>query len=476
MISDELIVSANCRLDHLGSRGNTVSESFDLFVCACGYRVTAESVPECCPECSEPSWSIDLAVRLENERREGRRLRPPKAPSDLVIPPVRELDQRLLTELHDLREHYAKNWKKVSASAKGAVTERRFSKTRMISPEPLFAELDRDQEPWRFVKRNWLDEGSLEDDLLEHGFDHQSVLRTLDGTLLVYGDGWIDELHWNHYEGVMLTRYELDENGVARSSHQILKGYYTLTEHVQVDNKLTYSIKRSPEHRDGTWSVDSSLVWYEYKYDESGLLDHVLRQDLREDGVFFSSPWFVRPRGEDVASASLGFQEALVDAFKDIIRQYKQDDPLSLLWITYCGEDISIGFPSDFHYLCESALSRLMTDKMNLSYNCWRSGIEVAPDREHRTALDLASVRLLQRCDYEEELNSDYYTADGLRNALHAACQQLNADLDAINSKLAPGFVVCATDATGDYDEDDDVKKCVSKDQFKHLSDVGIVD
>jgi len=205
-------------------------------------------------------------------------------------------------EIHALALSYLREQQLIQQECEAAVVNWRLADTRMVSPQPLFDQVDTFFEymrGWDVAKPGrWL---SSKHDMpfpWNHGFDDQGRLRVLTYGLskwfFVYRNGSIDEVGYeSDSSGLILSRY------VTTQESGFVSAWYQMRESKEVsckEEQFIWESGRTIKSVVRTWiwengnPVESEFSEsYHYTYDGGGLLFRCVRMGTRD-----GKPWWKR--------------------------------------------------------------------------------------------------------------------------------------------------------------------------------------
>lgn len=386
-------------------------------------------------------------------------------------------------ELGALRAGYADRIEERIRECEAAVVDRRFATSRMESPRPLFDQIEDHVQWWGTPKRWWAKDGQKSEvEGAEHGFDAEGKLRTYRGhTYLFYGDDFVDEVVSVDRRGertTRLTRYVRDGDGEVEAIYSAGNdGGCSAEIFIRENGRILRDEVRRCGVNGDLWADDALSAKHHYEWDGDRVVRVIEEYALKKNPTW-KTVKFVAGPDDTVESASELLADAIVEnVCERAAAAANADDPLVLVVISYCGEDIPAGCPGGIHLVAASGLRTLVGDDeeepenrwLLWSPNEWGEGVVVPPtDVPSDRQLEEASLRMLQVVD-GPTVFLDGEEILPIRQAMQQGARRLN-ELDW--SQIAPvteEFVVAILDDSGDFDVFDDIAACVPTAKVKRL-------
>jgi hypothetical protein len=360
------------------------------------------------------------------------------------------------------------------ARCEAAVVQRRNASGPMFPLHPLDDEVDRSLEfvhGWRTARPpQWLDD-NCEDGLL-HGLDAEGRMRICGADGIEYSANWIDQLTCGD-----LKRHLLDDAGRIAAIWEIADDSCVLEAFLWQDEQVARSTVTTWLFQEGQWDDGSFIRIYDYEYDDVGTLSCVRRQTS-----IHGSPWrhdvvYSRPRpGQTLPGAFESVEDFLVEHIPLTVQKQNIESPLYAVLLTYCGEDITSGWPHWIYLMPEAHREHVAAHHPEeVLYRTWftnelsDSGFSMDPcDAADFAELRKRSLQVLQLADDQPDF--DY---DELRKALCRVASRLNG-LDW--GKFVPvtdDFIVTAVDDHGETNPFLDWEASVPPEKLKLLQSRG---
>jgi hypothetical protein len=365
----------------------------------------------------------------------------------------------------------------VRARCENAVTQWRKATGRMLHLHPLDVHADRGLEyvhGWRAAKAGkWLADDASEG--YRHGLDREGRLRVFGDDYIDYSPGQIDELTVRGH----LVRYLLDESGRVQSAWEIADDSCVLEAFEWQDGRVLRSTVRTWLFEDGQWDEGDFIRSYDYQYAADGRLERAVRQSATGGRKPREEVVFARPKkGLSLKGAFQAVENFLVEHIPLAVKEHKPNAPLYAILLTYCGEDITSGWPQRIYLMPEVHREGVQKDHPDeVLYRTWftneldDAGFDINPcDSAASGELETRVQQALQLA--EQKANFNY---DELRKVLCRVAMRLNAlDWPAI-CPVSENFVVTAVDDHGENDPLVDWKASMPAAKLRRLQTLGIL-
>ena len=364
-------------------------------------------------------------------------------------------------EMPSLLASYRKRAAKVRRDCEKSVVEWRLATDQMLRPDPLHALADRGLEwvhGWRMPKRQWLKaDGSKPG--RKHGLDAAGQLRIYDDfRYYVYSDGWIDEVVFLDDGKVDLTRFALGPGGKVIASYEMQSsGETSFQEEVFTWKKavVTKMSQRTWLPEEGQLVETRHPKTYHLTYDSDGTLRKAVRELMGGKRVI-SSVVFARPGGASLPKTLKAVEDYFVEHIPKAIAEAKVASPLYVALLTYCGEDITSGWPQDIELRTATHRDKCLklSDREQAMYRLWCPAEEIAggktvggAEKKSLSELEEKTQQLLQLAGESESF--DY---DELRRLFCRVAMRLNKlDWRKI-ARVTDEFIVLPADDHGETD------------------------
>jgi hypothetical protein len=415
-------------------------------------------------------------------------------------------------KLQQIRSKYQQSKADFISRCNSAVVQWRAATQRMVHAEPLLDQVDRrleDVSGWRAAQGVWLEKPRKGKSTVVHGFDGAGQLRVVDTgftkSYIDYRASYIDEI--TDGRELQLNRYLLDaEAGNISAIYEVKPTSCTLETFTRDKNGLIKTSAIRTWLRKGKTNVFNESEYlraYHYEYGSDRQLTRVVRESISNGESWRREIIFSRPGSQTLESALSNIEDFLVDQVPKSVRGLGLTSPVCAIGLTYCGEDITSGWPGVLLVWTVDQRKQILGDQVKPTRGAKKQSAAAGKKakREHffmkvllqhfygmgeedsctraLPAEQAAQLELEEKACYVMELlqqsEDDEDPTDVLRNVLRQAARRLNDQDWRDVTPVSKDFLVTPVDDHGETQVFDDFRASLSPTKTKHFQSLGLV-